>query len=85
QGEKLRQGIDRIAARSPHVKKMSGRGLFIGIEVTNQKAMAFCHRLVDLGLIINDSRGHTIRVSPPLNISDDEIDFLVARLEKVLL
>jgi ornithine--oxo-acid transaminase len=27
---------------------------------------------VKLGLVINDSHGHTIRVSPPLNISDDE-------------
>ena len=53
-------------------------------EVARGQAMDFCRRLVKLGLIINDSRGHTIRVSPPLNISDDEIDFLVTRLEKVL-
>jgi ornithine--oxo-acid transaminase len=61
-----------------------GRGLFIGVEVKNGQAMNFCRRLVDLGLIINDSRGHTIRVSPPLNISDDEIDHLLSRLETVL-
>ncbi len=84
QGQKLRREIERIAARSPHVREVRGRGLFIGIEVKNRQAMDFCRRLVDLGLIINDSRGHTIRVSPPLNISDDEIDFLAARLERVL-
>ncbi len=85
QGAKLRQAIDQMARRSPHVKEVRGRGLFIGIEVANGQAMGFCRRLVDLGLIISDSRGHTIRVSPPLNITDDEIDFLTARLAKVLL
>ena len=84
QGRKLRCEIERIATRSPHVKEVRGRGLFIGIEVKDRQAMDFCRRLVDLGLIINASRGHTIRVSPPLNIADNEIDFLVARLEKVL-
>jgi ornithine--oxo-acid transaminase len=85
QGRKLRAAIERIAQRSPHVREVRGRGLFIGIEVKNCQAMDFCRRLVALGLIINDSRGHTIRVSPPLNITDDEIDFLVNRLKKVLL
>jgi ornithine--oxo-acid transaminase len=39
---------------------------------------------VELGLIINDSHGHTIRVSPPLNITDADADLLVDRLEQVL-
>ncbi|MFZ7127449.1 MAG: aspartate aminotransferase family protein [Desulfobacterales bacterium] len=85
QGRKLRGEILDLAARSPHVKEVRGKGLFIGIEVHNGKAMSFCRRLVELGLIINDSHGHTIRVSPPLNISDNEIDFLIDRLGQVLL
>ncbi len=85
QGGKLRRAIEQIAARSPHVKEVRGRGLFIGVEVHGGQAMDFCRRLVDQGLIINASRGHTIRISPPLNISDDEIDFLLTRLEAVLL
>ncbi|MFH1153953.1 MAG: ornithine--oxo-acid transaminase [Pseudomonadota bacterium] len=84
QGEKLKKRIEDIAARSPHVKEVRGRGLFIGIEVKHGNAMAFCRKLLDLGLIINDSHGHTIRISPPLNITDDEIDYLVQRLEMVL-
>jgi ornithine--oxo-acid transaminase len=84
QGAKLMAEIRRIASRSPHVKEVRGKGLFIGIEIKGQNAMDFCRRLVDKGLIINDSHGHTIRVSPPLNISDDEIGYLVERLEAVL-
>jgi len=47
--------------------------------------MRFCRKLLDLGIIVNDSHGHTIRISPPLNISDPEIEFLVECLEKVFL
>jgi ornithine--oxo-acid transaminase len=61
-----------------------GEGLFIGIQVKERNAMDFCHKLVELGLIINDSHGHTIRVSPPLNISDKDADLLVDRLRQVL-
>jgi ornithine--oxo-acid transaminase len=83
QGAKLKQRLMEIAARSKHIKEVRGKGLFIGIEVKNGDAMVFCRRLLDLGIIVNDSHGHTIRISPPLNISDEEIEFLVTRMEAV--
>ena len=85
QGKRLKAAIQQLAERSPHVKEVRGRGLFIGIEVKERNAMAFCRRLVALGLIINDSHGHTIRVSPPLNITDEDADLIVDRLAQVLL
>lgn len=84
QGAKLKKKITEIASRSSHVKEVRGRGLFIGIEVKNGDAMLFCRKLLDNGVLANDSHGHTIRISPPLIINDKEIDYLVERLEKVL-
>ena len=83
-GEILKKRIQEIADRSPHVKEVRGLGLFIGIQVKEGNAMEFCHKLLDLGLVVNDSHGHTIRISPPLVINEEEMDFLVAQLEKVL-
>jgi len=83
-GTKLKAKIEDIAARSTHVKEVRGRGLFIGIEVNNGDAMKYCRKLLELGLLANDSHGHTIRISPPLIINEDEINYLVERLEKVL-
>ena len=83
-GKILKQRIQEIADRSPHVKDVRGKGLFIGIEVKNGNAMDFCRQLFDEGLVVNDSHGHTIRISPPLVISDDEMDFMIEKLEKVL-
>lgn len=83
-GKILKAKIERIAQRSAHVKEVRGKGLFIGIEVKNGNAMEFCRKLLPLGLIVNDSHGHTIRISPPLIINDREIEFMVKQLEKVL-
>lgn len=83
-GAVLKRRIEEIAERSAHVREVRGRGLFIGIEVKNKNAMEFCRKLMKLGLIVNDSHGHTIRISPPLVINEAEMDFMVAQLEKVL-
>jgi len=84
-GDKLLPRLQAIASQSKHVKEVRGCGLFIGIEVYNGKAMEFCRALLDLGVVANASHGHTIRISPPLIIDDHEIDFMVERLEKVLI
>lgn len=84
QGSKLIHRLKAIASRSSHVKEVRGKGLFIGIEMHNGHAMEYCKRLLDLGVLANDSHGTTIRISPPLVISDGELDYLCERIEKVL-
>jgi len=83
-GKILKEKIIDIANRSGHVKEVRGRGLFIGIEVKNGDAMHYCEKLLDLDMLANDSHGHTIRISPPLIIDKDEVDYICNRLEKVL-
>jgi ornithine--oxo-acid transaminase len=84
-GEILKKKIQAVCERSSHVKEVRGRGLFIGIEVNNGDAMVYCRKLLDLNMLANDSHGHTIRISPPLIINEREIDYIVERLEKVLI
>jgi len=83
-GQVLKRKIEEVATRSKHVKEVRGRGLFIGIEVKNGDAMTFCRKLLDLDMLCNDSHGHTIRISPPLIIDETDVDYIVERLEKVL-
>jgi ornithine--oxo-acid transaminase len=83
-GKILKEKIAKIAKRSSHVKEVRGQGLFIGIEVKDGNAMEFSQKLLKLGLVVNDSHGHTIRISPPLIISKEEINFMVKQLAKVL-
>ncbi len=83
-GAYLKKRIEQMAARSAHVKEVRGRGLFIGIEVKNGDAMMFCRKMLDHGLMANDSHGHTIRISPPLVITEADADYIADGLEKVL-
>jgi len=83
-GKILKSKIEYIASRSKHVKEVRGRGLFIGIEVKSGDAMSFCKKLLELGMLCNDSHGHTIRISPPLIIDESDVDYISERLEKVL-
>nr|MBN2278719.1 aspartate aminotransferase family protein [candidate division Zixibacteria bacterium] len=84
-GEILKKKIMDIAVRSSHVKEVRGKGLFIGIEVKSGDAMQYCEKLLGLDMLANDSHGHTIRISPPLIINEEEVDYIVDRLEKVLI
>jgi ornithine--oxo-acid transaminase len=83
-GAYLKEKITEIAKRSSCVKEVRGRGLFIGIEVKNGDAMVYCSKLLDLDMLANDSHHHTIRISPPLIINQSEADYILERLEKVL-
>jgi ornithine--oxo-acid transaminase len=83
-GKILKERILDIASRSKHVKEVRGMGMFIGLEVKSGNAMEFCRKLLDLDMLANDSYGHTIRISPPLIINESEVDYIIERLEKVL-
>ncbi|MEA2030678.1 MAG: aspartate aminotransferase family protein [candidate division Zixibacteria bacterium] len=84
-GSYLSENIRDIADRSSHVKEVRSRGLFIGIQVNNGNAMEYCRKMLNLGLMANDSHGHTIRISPPLILKKSEADYILERLESILI
>jgi ornithine--oxo-acid transaminase len=71
------------AIKSPVVKEVRGRGLWIGVELT-VAARPYCERLMQEGMLCKETHDHVIRLAPPLVITRDEIDWAVAKLEKVL-
>jgi acetylornithine aminotransferase len=50
-----------------------GRGLFIGVELKDPPTQ-IVERALDRGLIINLTAGKVIRVAPPINIPQDQLD-----------
>jgi ornithine--oxo-acid transaminase len=72
--------------RSPHIKEVRGKGLWIGIELHHEAggARRFCEALQKEGLLCKETHDHVIRIAPPLVIQKEEIDWAVERLEKVL-
>lgn len=79
--------LERLqAVKSPHVKEIRGRGLWIAIELNDEAggARRFCEALQEEGMLCKETHSTVIRVAPPLTIGRDEIDWAVERITKVL-
>ena len=71
------------ALKSPAIKEVRGRGLWIGIELHTQ-ARPYCEALMDEGILCKETHDHVIRIAPPLVITREELDWAIERIAKVL-
>ena len=69
--------------RSPDLKEVRGRGLWIGIEL-HRKARPYCEALKEEGILCKETHDHVIRIAPPLVITREEIDWAFERIRKVI-
>jgi ornithine--oxo-acid transaminase len=69
--------------RSPHLKEVRGRGLWIGVEL-DVPARPYCEALKQEGILCKETHDHVIRVAPPLVIKREEIDWAVDCIKKVI-
>ncbi|WP_404355930.1 ornithine--oxo-acid transaminase [Cytobacillus firmus] len=68
---------------NPVIKEVRGRGLFIGVEL-NEPARKYCEELKEQGLLCKETHDTVIRFAPPLVISEEELDWAIERINKVL-
>ena len=69
--------------RSPLIREIRGRGLWIGVELTGL-ARPYCELLKEEGVLCKETHDHVIRLAPPLVITRDEIDWAFERIKKVI-
>jgi ornithine--oxo-acid transaminase len=69
--------------RSPDLKEIRGRGLWIGIEL-HSKARPYCEALMREGILCKETHDRVIRIAPPLVITKEEIDWAFVRIRKVI-
>jgi ornithine--oxo-acid transaminase len=69
--------------RSPDLKEVRGKGLWIGIELYSP-ARPYCEALKQEGILCKETHDHVIRVAPPLVIKREEIDWAFERIKKVI-
>jgi ornithine--oxo-acid transaminase len=83
-GEYLIARLQEI--QSPHVARLRGKGLFVGIVLKHEAggARRFCEALMERGVLAKDTHGTVIRLAPPLIIQKEELDWLVEQIEAVL-
>jgi ornithine--oxo-acid transaminase len=66
------------------VREVRGRGLWAGIEFTRLPGRKACERLAERRVLAKDTHGSTIRLAPPLVISEDDLDWGIDQLEAVI-
>jgi acetylornithine/N-succinyldiaminopimelate aminotransferase len=77
QGRRIADGLRSV----PGVADVRGRGLMLGVElVEGIDAKAIYTDLLGLGLIVNAVTPSTLRLVPPITVTDDEIDEAIAMI-----
>ena len=80
-GEKMRSAVEALDG----VASVRGRGLLLGVELAEERLAAEVVTAgMDAGLVLGTAGTTSLRIAPPLIISDEEIAHGVAVLDKVL-
>jgi ornithine--oxo-acid transaminase len=84
-GARLHERLDGLVGYG--LTGVRGRGLWAGVDIdpallTGRQAG---ERLLARGVLAKDTHGATIRLAPPLVVTEDEVDWLVDQLAAVLL
>jgi ornithine--oxo-acid transaminase len=66
------------------VREVRGRGLWAGIEFVALSGRDACEQLAGRGVLAKDTHGSTIRLAPPLVITESDLDWALDRLEEIV-
>ena len=75
-GEKIRQGIAKRLAGTAGLRQIRGKGLMIGIEL-DRPCGDLVMRGFEAGLLVNVTADTVVRLLPPLNLRDSEVQILI--------
>jgi len=75
---------DRLSALPESaVRDVRGRGLWAGVEFASLSGREACERLAERGILAKDTHGTTIRLAPPLVITEEDLDRALDCVEEI--
>ncbi|KAA0942358.1 ornithine--oxo-acid transaminase [Streptomyces apricus] len=83
-GVLLREGLTALLGKG--VRGFRARGLWAGVDIDPAigTGRAISESLMREGVLVKDTHGSTIRLAPPLTITEEDLRTALAALEKVL-
>jgi acetylornithine/succinyldiaminopimelate/putrescine aminotransferase len=72
-GKEWMESLNALAKEHEQIREVRGKGLMIGIEMEGEKAKEFQRYAFKRRLLVNVAAGKTVRLVPPLVISDQSI------------
>jgi ornithine--oxo-acid transaminase len=83
-GERLHEGLNALVGKG--VVAVRGRGLWAGVDIDPalMSGREACERLAVRGVLAKDTHGSTIRLAPPLVISEQDLTQALTALAAIL-
>ncbi|MFD7922765.1 acetylornithine transaminase [Streptomyces sp. NPDC059740] len=81
-GERLREGVEALG--HPLVDHVRGAGLLLGIVLREPLAPQVRQAAQDAGLLVNAVAPDVVRLAPPLNVREDDVERFLQKLPAVL-
>jgi len=74
------------ALKSEFIHEVRGKGLMIAVELSKDAggARQFCEALKTRGILCKETHDHIIRFSPPLVLTNEQVDWAMERIAQVL-
>lgn len=83
-GAYLREKLVTLQKRAPLISEVRGLGLMIGIDLAQDVAKDLSVKALEKGMLLNATGPHTLRLVPPLILTQQEADEAVAILDDIL-
>ena len=82
-GEIFSRGLENLVQSVPAAREVRGAGLLLGLEL-NIKAAPVVEKLIQQGYLTTVVQEHTIRFTPPLTVTEEQINGLLEVLRNTL-
>ncbi|MGV4985688.1 ornithine--oxo-acid transaminase [Streptomyces sp. NRAIS4] len=84
-GERMHRALTALTATGA-VTAVRGRGLWAGVDIAPRigTGRKVSERLMDRRVLVKDTHGPTVRIAPPLVISEEDLDWGLEQLRAVL-
>jgi acetylornithine aminotransferase len=82
-GGRLRSGLEKLGEKHSMVTSVRGLGLLLGMELS-EPAAPFVEALMKKGFLVTAVAEKTLRFTPPLNITEIEVDGVLTALDEIL-
>lgn len=83
-GERLMNDLRALQDRHPVISEVRGQGLLVAVEFRSDIGPALVAAIRERGMLCNVVKPNTLRLVPPLTVSDDELTEAVAIINAAL-
>ncbi len=83
-GEKLQRGFESALSDSDHINSIRCHGLMVGIEL-DRPCSPLVGKALEQGVLINVTADRVVRLLPPLILSDNEVEQIIAKVSQLIL